>query len=81
MVVTTAAKDEAPPASSRPSTLGGQHPRRRYHGFRRAGGLGQRIHVAISLFHEHQLMTLIVAIYAIVTLVDALSAWRRARLV
>jgi hypothetical protein len=37
-------------------------------GFVGAGGLGQRIHVAISLFHEHQLMTLIVAIYAIVTL-------------
>jgi phosphonate transport system permease protein len=50
-------------------------------GFVGAGGLGQRIHVAISLFHEHQLMTLILAIYVIVTLVDALSAWLRARLV
>jgi len=46
-----------------------------------AGGLGQRIHIAISLFHEHQLLTLILAIYAMVTLVDALSAWLRARLV
>src|SRR5262245_54091049 len=35
-----------------------------------AGGLGQRIHVAISLFHEHRLTTLL-AIYLIVTLVDA----------
>jgi hypothetical protein len=42
-------------------------------GFVGAGGLGQRIHVAISLFHEHQLMTLIVAIYAIVTLVGSRS--------
>ena len=50
-------------------------------GFVGAGGLGQRIHVAISLFHEHQLLTLILAIYLIVTLVDALSAYLRARLV
>lgn len=50
-------------------------------GFVGAGGLGQRIHVAISLFHEHQLLTLILAIYVIVTLVDALSAYLRARLV
>lgn len=50
-------------------------------GFVGAGGLGQRIHIAISLFHEHQLLTLILAIYAIVTVVDALSAWLRARLV
>jgi phosphonate transport system permease protein len=45
-----------------------------------AGGLGQRIHVAISLFHEQQLLTLILAIYLIVTVVDALSAYLRARL-
>ncbi|MBI4627497.1 MAG: phosphonate ABC transporter, permease protein PhnE [Candidatus Rokubacteria bacterium] len=50
-------------------------------GFVGAGGLGQRFHVAISLFHEHQLLTLILAIYLIVTLVDALSAYLRARLV
>jgi phosphonate transport system permease protein len=50
-------------------------------GFVGAGGLGQRIHIAISLFHEHQLLTLILAVYVIVTLVDALSAWLRARLV
>jgi phosphonate transport system permease protein len=49
-------------------------------GFVGAGGLGQRIHVAISLFHEHQLLTLILAIYVMVTLVDALSAWLRGRL-
>jgi phosphonate transport system permease protein len=50
-------------------------------GFVGAGGLGQRIYVAISLFQEHQLLTLILAIYLIVTLVDALSAYLRARLV
>ncbi|MBI2162063.1 MAG: phosphonate ABC transporter, permease protein PhnE [Candidatus Rokubacteria bacterium] len=50
-------------------------------GFVGAGGLGQRIYVAISLFHEQELMTLILAIYAIVTLVDALSAYLRSRLV
>lgn len=46
-----------------------------------AGGLGQRIHVAISLFLEQELLTLILAIYLIVTLVDALSAYLRSRLV
>jgi phosphonate transport system permease protein len=49
-------------------------------GFVGAGGLGQRIHIAISLFLEHELLTLILAIYVIVTVVDALSAWLRARL-
>ncbi len=49
-------------------------------GFVGAGGLGQRIHVAISLFHEQQLLTLILAVYVMVTLVDGLSAWLRARL-
>ena len=50
-------------------------------GFVGAGGLGQRIYVAISLFHESQLLTFILAVYGLVTLVDALSAWLRARLV
>jgi phosphonate transport system permease protein len=50
-------------------------------GFVGAGGLGQRIHVAISLFHEHHLLTLILTVYVMVTLVDALSAYLRARLV
>jgi phosphonate transport system permease protein len=49
-------------------------------GFVGAGGLGTRIHVAISLFLERELLTLILAIYVIVTVVDALSAWLRARL-
>jgi phosphonate transport system permease protein len=50
-------------------------------GFVGAGGLGQRIHVAISLFHDHQLLTFILTIYAVVTAVDVLSAYLRGRLV
>ena len=46
-----------------------------------AGGLGQRIHVAISLFLERELLTLILAVYAMVTLVDALSAYLRRRVI
>ncbi|MGH7278929.1 MAG: phosphonate ABC transporter, permease protein PhnE [Candidatus Rokuibacteriota bacterium] len=49
-------------------------------GFVGAGGLGQSIHIAISLFHEHELLTLICAIYLVVTLVDASSAYLRTRL-
>ena len=50
-------------------------------GFVGAGGLGQRIHIAISLFLENQLLTLILAIYVMVLLVDGLSAYLRQRLV
>lgn len=50
-------------------------------GFVGAGGLGQRIHVTISLFLDHQLLTLILAIYVMVTLVDFLSTYLRRRLV
>jgi phosphonate transport system permease protein len=42
-----------------------------------AGGLGQRIHIAISLFLENQLLTLLIAIYLLVTVVDYLSAYLR----
>jgi phosphonate transport system permease protein len=49
-------------------------------GFVGAGGLGQRIHVTISLFLEHQLLTLILGIYVMVTLVDICSAYLRRRL-
>jgi len=42
-----------------------------------AGGLGQRIHIAISLFLENQLLTLIMAIYILVTIVDYVSAYLR----
>jgi phosphonate transport system permease protein len=50
-------------------------------GYVGAGGLGQQIQIAISLFLEHRLLTLILAIYLIVTIVDYLSAYLRNRLV
>lgn len=50
-------------------------------GFVGAGGLGQRIHIAISLFFENQLFTLIIAIYILVTLVDYLSAYLRRKVI
>lgn len=46
-----------------------------------AGGLGQRIHIAISLFFEQQLLTLIMAIYVLVTVVDYLSAYLRRKVI
>lgn len=45
-----------------------------------AGGLGQRIHIAISLFFEQQLLTLIMAIYLLVTIVDYISAYLRRKI-
>jgi phosphonate transport system permease protein len=42
-----------------------------------AGGLGQRIHIAVSLFLTNQLLTLLIAIYILVTIVDYLSAYLR----
>ncbi len=45
-----------------------------------AGGLGQQIHIAVSLFLENQLLTLLLAIYLLVTLVDYLSAYLRSRI-
>jgi phosphonate transport system permease protein len=46
-------------------------------GFVGAGGLGQRIHIAISLFLENQLLTYLIFIYVLVTIVDYLSAYLR----
>ena len=46
-----------------------------------AGGLGQRIHIAISLFLENQLLTLIIAIYILVTIVDYLSGYLRRKMI
>ena len=48
-------------------------------GFVGAGGLGQRIHIALSLFLEQQLLTLLIALYVLVTAVDYLSAYLRRR--
>ncbi|MFB3817556.1 MAG: phosphonate ABC transporter, permease protein PhnE [Candidatus Methylomirabilales bacterium] len=50
-------------------------------GYVGAGGLGQQIQIAASLFLEQKLLTLILAIYVMVTLVDYLSAFLRRRLV
>jgi len=50
-------------------------------GYMAAGGLDQQIQIAISLFPEHRLITLIIAIYLIVRVVDYLSAFLRNRLI
>ncbi len=50
-------------------------------GYVGAGGLGQQIQITISLFLEDRLLTLILAIYLIVTVVDCLSAYLSNRLV
>ena len=50
-------------------------------GFVGAGGLGQRIHISMSLFLEQQLLTLLIALYILVTAVDYLSAYLRRRVV
>ncbi len=50
-------------------------------GFIGAGGLGYHLFIALSLFHHHQLLTLIMAIFVVVTLVDLASAWMRRLLV
>jgi len=42
-----------------------------------AGGIGREIYVAVSLFHYHQLLTLLLMTLIIVTLVDYLSTWIR----
>lgn len=46
-----------------------------------AGGLGQRIYIAVSLFLENQLLTFILFIYVLVTAVDYLSAYLRRKAV
>jgi ABC-type phosphate/phosphonate transport system permease subunit len=50
-------------------------------GYVGAGGLAQQIQITISLFLEHRLLTLILAIYLIVTAVDYLSVSLRGRLI
>ena len=48
-------------------------------GYIGGGGIGQQIQIAISLFLEHRLLTLILAIYLIVIVVDYLSASLRSQ--
>jgi phosphonate transport system permease protein len=45
-----------------------------------AGGLGQRLHVALSVFDHHRALTIVAAVLALVLGVDALSAALRRRL-
>ena len=46
-------------------------------GFVGAGGLGQMLYVSLSVFKTHEASTLILAMIAIVAVVDVLSAWLR----
>lgn len=48
-------------------------------GFVGAGGLGQILHMSLSLFQEAQASTVILAMLALVLGVDALSGWTRQR--
>ena len=50
-------------------------------GFVGAGGLGQMLYMTLSLFQQSQAMTVILAMLALVALVDAASAWLRQHLV
>lgn len=45
-----------------------------------AGGLGQMLYFSLSLFHQKQAMTVIMAMLALVVIVDGASAWLRQRL-
>jgi len=46
-------------------------------GFVGAGGLGQLLYTSLSWFQTRQAATIILAMIAIVTVVDLLSAWLR----
>ena len=48
-------------------------------GFVGAGGLGQMLYYELSLLHEPQACTVIIAMLALVVVVDAASAWVRRR--
>jgi phosphonate transport system permease protein len=45
-----------------------------------AGGLGQMLYMSLSLFQQPQAMTIIIAMLALVIVVDAASAWLRSRM-
>lgn len=46
-----------------------------------AGGLGQMLYFSLSLFHQQQALTVIIAMLLLVVIVDGASAWLRQRLV
>ncbi|HVS27691.1 MAG TPA: phosphonate ABC transporter, permease protein PhnE [Burkholderiales bacterium] len=50
-------------------------------GFVGAGGLGQMLYFSLSLFQQKQAFTVILAMLALVAVVDAASAWLRGRFV
>ena len=50
-------------------------------GFVGAGGIGDAIHTAISLFHMDRLATLLAVLFATVIAVDFLGGWLRRRLI
>lgn len=50
-------------------------------GFVGAGGLGQMLYFSLSLFQQRQAFTVILAMLALVAVVDATSAWIRGHLV
>ena len=45
-----------------------------------AGGLGQMLYFSLSLFHQQQALTVIIAMLVLVVIVDGASAWLRKRL-
>ncbi len=45
-----------------------------------AGGLGQALHVAVSLFQGPRALTIVLAVLALVTAVDLFSGWLRERI-
>jgi len=49
-------------------------------GFVGAGGLGQQMHIALSLFLESRLVTLIAAVFILVNAVDLMSGYLRRKL-
>ncbi len=49
-------------------------------GFVGAGGLGQQMHISISLFLESRLATLALATFILVNVVDLVSGWMRRKL-
>lgn len=44
-----------------------------------AGGIGKQLHVSLSLFQEHRTLTLLLVIFALVSVVDLFSGWLRQR--
>jgi phosphonate transport system permease protein len=44
-----------------------------------AGGIGKQLHISLSLFQEHRTLTLLLVIFALVSVVDLFSGWLRHR--